>query len=134
MGHHKAPSIIKCGVYHVPFFTHIDKPFFAHFGEFSKRLSGFKHSYLSQMTTKNAPNISKFKLAHCLPKNVSILLLLCILRFIKQEYFFWVTRCSTDVDPGIPNRPIRLKPSVKTDSLTSSLSRTFLLMRNRQFG
>ena len=49
----QAPSVIKCGIYHVRFFTHIDKPFFAHFGEFSKRLSEFKHSYLSQMTTKN---------------------------------------------------------------------------------
>ena len=51
----QAPSIIKCGVYHVRFFTGQVKFIMSgsHFGEFSKRLSDFKHSYLSQMTTKN---------------------------------------------------------------------------------
>ena len=49
----QAPFSIKCGVSHVRVFTPIDKPFFPHFGQFSKRLSSFKHSYLSQMTSKN---------------------------------------------------------------------------------
>ena len=46
----EASSVIKCGVW---FLTHIDKPFFPHFRKFSKHLPDFKHSYLSQMTTKN---------------------------------------------------------------------------------
>ena len=49
----KAFSVIKCGVCQVWFFTHIDKPFCPHFRKFSKHLSNFKHSYLSQMITKN---------------------------------------------------------------------------------
>ena len=44
--------------------THIDKPFFTHFEQFSKRLFDFNHSYLSQITIKLKTNISKFKLAH----------------------------------------------------------------------
>ena len=60
----KAHSIIKCGVYHVWFLTHIDKPFFRHFRKFSKHLSDFKHSYLSHMTTKIKTNTSKLKLTH----------------------------------------------------------------------
>ena len=47
------PSSIKCGVCHVQFFTHFDKPIFPNFRQFSKHLSDFKHSYLSQMTPKN---------------------------------------------------------------------------------
>ena len=49
----QASSIIKCGVRDVRFFTQIDKPYFAHFGQFSKRLCDFKRSYLSQITTTN---------------------------------------------------------------------------------
>ena len=44
-------KVVKCGIYHVRFFTHIGKPFFVHFGQFSKHLSDFKHSRLSQSTT-----------------------------------------------------------------------------------
>ena len=49
----QAPSIIKCDVYHVWLLTHTNKPFFPHFRKFSKNVPDFKHSYLSQMTTKN---------------------------------------------------------------------------------
>ena len=35
--------------------------FFAHFGQFSKRLSYFQHSYLSQMTTKNENKYNNFE-------------------------------------------------------------------------
>ena len=44
---------MKCGVSRVPFVTSIGKLFFAHFGQFSKRLSDFKRSYLIEMTTEN---------------------------------------------------------------------------------
>ena len=49
----QAPSIVKCGVSHIWVLTHI----FAHSGQCSKRLSDFKHLYLSQMTTENDKHI-----------------------------------------------------------------------------
>ena len=44
---------VMCDVSWIRFFTHIIEPCFAHFGQFLKPLSDFKHSYLSQITTKN---------------------------------------------------------------------------------
>ena len=47
---------MKCGVSYVLFLTYFDEPFFAHFGQFSKRLS--------EITTEIKTNIPKSKLAH----------------------------------------------------------------------
>ena len=71
-----------------------NKPLIAHFQQFSKRLSDFKHSYLSPMATKIKNNIPKLKLDHWQSKNISflkILLLLCIFCLIKQRYFAYST-------------------------------------------
>ena len=63
------------------------KPFLAYLGQFSKRLSHFKHSYLSQMTAKIKNSVSQFKFAHWQSKNISfteIPLLLSILRLLTH--------------------------------------------------
>ena len=68
----------------------LDRPFFAYFGQFSKRLFDFEYIYLCQIRTKCKTNTSKFKLAHWQSKHVSFLkmsFVKSILRLIKQEYF-----------------------------------------------
>ena len=84
----------KCHISHIQFLTFIGKPCFTHFRQFSKRLSDFKYSYLSQRQQKVKPNGSKSQLAQWQSKNVlflKILPLLCILCLIKQEHLFGVT-------------------------------------------
>ena len=49
----RARPSMKCGVSRVPFVTYIDKPFFAHFGQFSKCLFDYRCSYFIEMTTEN---------------------------------------------------------------------------------
>ena len=86
---------IMCCISHIRVFSHIGKPFFPYYGQFLKRLSDFKHSYLSQMTSRNLRQYFKLQVSSLVVKNISILkirLLLCILCLIKQEYFSWVTR------------------------------------------
>ena len=58
----QARSSIRCDVSRISHFTYIGKPFFAHFGQFTKRLSDFKHLHLNQMITKIKTNTEKWKL------------------------------------------------------------------------
>ena len=64
---------IKYGLSHTRMFTHIDKPFLAHFGPFSKRSSDFNHSYFSQMTIKNWNQYIKVQISS----------------LVVQKYFFF---------------------------------------------
>ena len=81
-------------------YTYIDKPIFVYFGQFSKRLSDCKHSYLCQMTTKNFKPIYQ---------NLSCSLLVqiyfnfenssSIVHFTLDQtgVLFWVTRYINDL-------------------------------------